>query len=721
MESTRVFKTTVYELVVGCVGVLTAILYVPHLHRHNWALAVLMVVFATIVEAIPVPLGKVVGSLMIALPIGVMVVYGDAEAVLLSAMAMMFAPLLQRRKTKFSTWLFNVGQNGLSMCVMVEVFRLTHVADPQSLLNWSVALSVVLGVAAYTVVNHAFIHVLQWFRGVFDRSDIVDLFVADGLNNLIALLPAFLMMLASYESPILGPVVILPIVLLGQIIRMYRETAMLHAVQTEMARLTSEFDVQKLCEVAAETGAKLSYAETVVVFTYNEEREVLLPTAVFPSAAAKHFVPMELREADGGIIWSVIRENRWLYVPDVSKDSRVRYVRYGGVQVKYKSMAIFPMVTRGMVQGAIVYYSERPYAFPELGEYLQTLAAQLSVLLENAKLYKQLKEQSSRDGATGLYNYRYFYEELERRVRLARERGTPVSAAVIDVDYFKKFNDTYGHLAGDAVLRSVGQLLVAHAGPEAFVARYGGEEFGIIFPYTKEETYERLEHLRNEVSRHVVEFEGYRLQGITISSGVASFPVDAANDRDLLLKADSAMYWGAKQRGRNRTALYTPEFDAQLFIDELTGLYTYHFLNIKLREEILSGVRNWGAICLDLDNFSYINSAFGFDVGDKVLKETSLLIKESLRQNELACRFGGDEFLILLPNVGNPELSKIAERVVNAIADHRFRGGQSLVLSVRSNVVVEYVEDVRDATDFLDRVSQRMAGMQTSLQGESLA
>jgi diguanylate cyclase (GGDEF)-like protein len=713
-----VFRTTVYELVVGCVGLLTIILYVPHLHRHNWALATLMVGFATIVEAIPVPVGKVVGSLMIAIPIGVMVVYGDAEAVLLSAIAMMLAPLLQRRQTKFSTWLFNVGQNGLSMCAMVEVYRLTHVANPASLLNWNVALSVVLGVAAYIVVNHAFIHVLQWFRGVFDRSDIVNLLVADGLNNLIALLPAFLMMMVSHDSPILGPVVILPIVLLGQVIRLYRETAKLHAIQSEMARLTSEFDVQKLCEVAADIGAKLSYAECVVVFTFDEERQVLLPTAVYPKEAAVNFDPNGYRERDGGIIWSVIRENRSLYVPDTSKDSRARYDGYG---VKYQSMAIFPMLTRGMVQGAIVCYSERPYAFPDLGEYLKTLAAQLAVLLENAKLYKQLKEQSSRDGATGLYNYRYFYEELERRVQLARERGTPVSAAVIDVDYFKKFNDTYGHLAGDAVLKSVGQLLVSLAGPEAFVARYGGEEFGIIFPYTKEETYERVEHLRNEVSRHVVEFEGYRLQGITISSGVASFPTDATNDRDLLLKADSAMYWGAKQRGRNRTAVYSPEFDAQLFIDELTGLYTHHFLNIRLREEIYSGVCNWGAICLDLDNFSYINSTFGFEVGDKVLKETSLLIRESLRQNELACRFGGDEFLILLPNVGEPELSTIAKRVVNAIANHRFRGGPSLILSVRSNVVVEYVEEIRDATDLLDRVAQRIAGMQTSLQGESLA
>ncbi len=707
-----------YQWVVGVSGIFLTICYIPQIHPGHWMVAAWMACFATLLEAMPVPLGKARGTLMIALPIGVMVLYGGAEAICLSVFAMAVAPLFQRRSSAFNTWLFNVGQYGLSMCAMLEVYGWMRHGAQYSALDWPTFSAVLMGLLAHVVTNHSLLHVLHVLRGTFEISDLWDLFLADGLNTVVALPLAMLLVSMGVAHELLGPFIVLPMVLVAYLIRLYRQTAVMQRVHLAVSRWLSEFDVKRLSLEAAKTAAELSYADAIVLFVFDEARDRLMPAAFWPANAVGEFSPAGYREADGGLIWSVIRDQHWTYVPNVRRDPRVAHDGFGPY---YESMAVFPMVYRGVVQGALVCYSHQTHAFGDWIKYLQTLADQLSVLLDNAKLYQKLRDQSMRDGATGLHNYRYFYEELARRVDQADRFREPVAVAVVDVDFFKKFNDTYGHLAGDMVLRSVGRLLVEMAGPDAVVARYGGEEFALAFSMGADEAFAKMEAIRAAVAHHVVEFEGYRLQGITISTGIAVFPDDADNDRDVLLKADSAMYWGAKQRGRNRTALYSPEFDGQLFIDDLTGLYTFHFLTIKVRQELAAGVRNWGVICVDLERFSEVNATYGFDVGDKILKETSLLVKQSLRQSELACRFGGDEFLIVLPNMTAAELSVVADRVRQSIANHRFGAGASAIITLTAGLATDVLDHVEEAADLFDHVAGMFTSLQVSLNDQSFA
>jgi diguanylate cyclase (GGDEF)-like protein len=718
VELDRVRKSTLYEWVVAFAGIAVAGVSIQNLGHINVFVTLILLVLAAFLESIPVPLGKAIGTLMAAVPIGVMVVYGWADAMCLIIGAELLTPVFSRRKTKLSTWAFNAGQYGLSAWVMGLVYAQFHVGSEYSIVNWRLFVGVVVGAATLLLVNHIFINLLYVFRGSFGKTDALTMLSQDGINVVMGLPLTFVIVLVSPQHPLLGPVVILPIALLAQMLRMYRKTSVMQQVHKATAQLTSEFDVDRISEVAATTAKTLTYSDAVCIFVLDAHRNLLVPNMIYPADQLHNFKVEGHTEEEGGVIWKVIRGKDWVYVPDTMRDSRVVWDGNGAL---YRSLAIFPMHVHGEVKGAIVCYSLRPYAFSsEVTEYIQTLSSQVSVLVDNAQLYQKLQEQSWRDGATGLYNYRYFYEELERQVNLARQREVVLSVAVIDIDYFKKFNDTYGHLAGDAVLRSIGQLLLEIAGPDAIVARYGGEEFGVIFPCGLQETYEKLERMRVEVSRFSVQHDGYVLQGITISSGIASFPEHGVNDRDVLLKADSAMYWGAKQRGRNRTALYTPEFENQLFVDELTGLYTHHFINIRTREEFDRGMRRWGVLCLDVENFSFVNSSFGFHVGDRVLKETSLLIKECLRHTELACRFGGDEFLVLLPDVTTEELDLVGKRIVRAIASHRFECSPTVVLSLRAHLVSHRFENVVEPTDLFDHISAIFAKMH-QVSDESLA
>lgn len=698
-------RSEVLEWSIGIVGVLVAIWKLPHLIQLSIWEVVFLLVLAVVLEAVAVPMGKAEGTLIIVVPVAVAVAYSSAAAICVLAAAELVTPFVTRQRRKWSTWLFNAGQYSLSAYFMSLVYQAVIGGHRwQGVLDWTLLIGILVGALTFMVANHLFIIAVLAMRGDFAPADVSGLMSSDSVNFLASLPFVLLFILATDSFPIFAPLLMLPLALMSQLLRLYRKMTVLRDIHTAVLRLTSEFDIDTICEQAATTAAKVTYADSVGVYILADSKDILIPSIIYPHVAARDFDLQGIRKTSGGVIWSIVESGTWGYVPYVKKDPRVRYNGVNGRN--YLSMAVFPMQTRGEIQGVIVLHSLRPYALGEYAGYIQVLSGQVGVLIENAKLYQQLQEQSWHDGATGLYNYRFLYEELDRRIHQTPTTHAVFSLAVLDLDYFKKFNDTYGHLAGDAVLRSVGMLLRSLAGPNAIVARYGGEEFAILLPGGAEAAYQSIEAIRIAILRHVVEFQGYRLQGITVSGGIASYPEHAKDDRDLLLKADSAMYWGAKERGRNRVAMYAPEFDAQLFVDKLTGLYTYHFLNIRVREEVERGVHIWGILSFDLENFSFINSAFGFDAGDDVLRESSRILRECLRSHELACRFGGDEFLVLLPGVSAEELVAIAERVQRAIQGHRFDFSTRVVLSIRVRRSMEVCENVTEPGTLFEQVGR---------------
>ena len=191
---------------------------------------------------------------------------------------------------------------------------------------------------------------------------------------------------------------------------------------------------------------------------------------------------------------------------------------------------------------------------PDDVETLSGLAVQAGVAIENARLHRAVEQQAITDDLTGLANRRQFYEVLGREFERAHRFGTPLSLVMLDIDDFKRVNDTHPmkHLAGDAVLRSVAMAISGHIRDIDLAARYGGEEFAVLLPQTDHEGAVNLaERLRAAIAERLVSFGGEDEIAVTASFGVASGPDLDQTQLDLIAAADNALY-ASKREGKNR-------------------------------------------------------------------------------------------------------------------------------------------------------------------------
>jgi two-component system cell cycle response regulator len=161
-------------------------------------------------------------------------------------------------------------------------------------------------------------------------------------------------------------------------------------------------------------------------------------------------------------------------------------------------------------------------------------------------------ESATRDPLTNCYNKSHFLERLPSEFAFAERHDKPLSLAMLDIDRFKKINDSYGHLAGDFVLRKLGTLLQERLRADDFLARYGGEEFALLMRETpKRSALQTAERLRKLVATTLFKHEGKKI-AVTISIGVATWPTDRINSSQALVKAADANLYAAKRKGRNK-------------------------------------------------------------------------------------------------------------------------------------------------------------------------
>ena len=185
------------------------------------------------------------------------------------------------------------------------------------------------------------------------------------------------------------------------------------------------------------------------------------------------------------------------------------------------------------------------------------LAANLDLqqqLAENQRLQEQLREQAVRDPLTGLFNRRYLDDILDGELARARRQGYPVAVVMLDIDHFKRINDTYGHQAGDEVIRRLGGTLRRNSRSGDLLCRYGGEEFILVLPNMgQDDALVRCEALRRSFAGEPVHF-GQQELSATLSGGLALFPLHG-DDRDQLIRAADGALYAAKAAGRNRLCL----------------------------------------------------------------------------------------------------------------------------------------------------------------------
>lgn len=208
----------------------------------------------------------------------------------------------------------------------------------------------------------------------------------------------------------------------------------------------------------------------------------------------------------------------------------------------------------------------------------KAIGEQIGMAVERAKLFADISQLAITDDLTGLYNSRHLKRVLGEEAKRSLRYGRSFSFIMLDIDFFKLYNDQHGHLRGDEVLRILAGLLLQNTRDVDVVFRYGGEEFSVIIPeVSKQEAFTMAERIRRVVQDHVFPFEEDQPgRNLTVSMGIAGFPEDAGESEELIDNADRALY-RAKLNGRNRVCMYDPRIDSRAFhphIPETAGGFT---------------------------------------------------------------------------------------------------------------------------------------------------
>lgn len=211
----------------------------------------------------------------------------------------------------------------------------------------------------------------------------------------------------------------------------------------------------------------------------------------------------------------------------------------------------YPMVHERQALGAMVAVFSNGQSSEESRKMLGSLVAQAASAVENVNFVELQELLATTDPMTSLFNFRYLCSCMDQEISKSRRYGHRLSVAILDLDDFKAINDTFGHQAGDELLRAVGEALSGGVRDADLVARYGGEEFSVVFPETgKADALRVVEKLRRLIAE--ISLDGYPEVRVTTSIGVAGFPEDGDNKTDLLVSADKALY-KAKAAGKNRS------------------------------------------------------------------------------------------------------------------------------------------------------------------------
>ncbi len=304
---------------------------------------------------------------------------------------------------------------------------------------------------------------------------------------------------------------------------------------------------EEACTAIARFGLQLFPTEVGVIYMFHASRNYVEPAAAWGGATPHEdmFPPADC--------WA-LRRGRLHAVGE--KDSAMICAHVARHGEPTQPCICAPMMAQGETLG-LLYLQAQPVAggAAPLSEAKQQLTAavaeQIALALSNLKLRETLRQQSVRDPLTGLYNRRFLEEALDRELARLERKNLPLALIMMDVDNFKNFNDTFGHEAGDAVLRDLGGILQRYVRGSDIACRFGGEEFTIVLPEADLEIgRQRAEALREAARELRLVHDGKSLGAVTLSLGVAAFPEHGRKREHLMQAADTALY-EAKDGGRN--------------------------------------------------------------------------------------------------------------------------------------------------------------------------
>ena len=312
--------------------------------------------------------------------------------------------------------------------------------------------------------------------------------------------------------------------------------------------LNSTHNIDDIVKQSASTIRGIMQADGCHILFSRQVRDNLkLETAIHDGG--KPF-PGDVDETKG-VSGLTFETGKMILITDTETDPRVtrELLEYFG----HKSMLSVPILVKRRTVGVILVYSMIPSKYNEMdGQFLMMLGSHLGLAVENANLVLELHRAAILDPLTGAYNYRYFRHELENIV--AGDKNNSVSLIMLDVNKFKDINDSYGHLAGDHVLRELAGVLQQNVRSCDSVTRNGGDEFALILPgTTTREAVQIMSRIEEAVAQHIFSYDGNEIK-VTISWGaITSKCADIASLNRIIAQADKRLYNMKKAKKRKVT------------------------------------------------------------------------------------------------------------------------------------------------------------------------
>jgi diguanylate cyclase (GGDEF)-like protein len=314
---------------------------------------------------------------------------------------------------------------------------------------------------------------------------------------------------------------------------------------------TSSLNMDEVVHLIYEQVNRVLHPDTFYIALYDEESSELRYDIFIEGSQA--LPPFRSRLDSSGVTGWVVRSRKPVFVRHWDAELEQLPFEANLVGSPTQSIISVPLIAKNKVVGVMSVQALDPFRFDTNHlRLLTSIAGQAALSLENARLHATVNDQAQRDPLTGVFHHGSFISRLQDAIFQAdADRGT-VALIMLDIDRFKKYNDTYGHLVGDDVLRSTVAAIQNHLKSTDVVGRWGGEEFGIVLPTVGRNQVRMIaERIRLTVARNdIKDRQGKSIPSPTVSQGIAIYPEDATDIEELIDKADSALFH-AKDLGRN--------------------------------------------------------------------------------------------------------------------------------------------------------------------------
>ncbi len=339
---------------------------------------------------------------------------------------------------------------------------------------------------------------------------------------------------------------------------LYREKTSAHDLLLDLndlsRRINSSFDLQNTISMVVRELPRMASCRLCSIFFYQEaSKELVLMGHNFP-AAAESDEPVSLQAESNVLMGKVIALKRSVHVQDIESELNIP----NRPQYETKSFLNILLRHEERIIGVLNLTDKLERNFFSAGEFylINSFCEHLATAIANAERYQQILELSVTDGLTSLYVHRYFQNTLAAETARATRHGVPLSLVMLDVDDFKKFNDSFGHQVGDLVLREIALAIRKTVREYDIPTRYGGEEFGIILPSTSRlQARAFAERLGAAISESVA-VPAHPEVRISVSQGVSQYQPGSTKD-EFIRQADQALL-AAKRAGKNQVMVYNP-------------------------------------------------------------------------------------------------------------------------------------------------------------------